>query len=176
MKQLIDSAHFTLRQLNLFLNNVSVDEYNFQLQVLSGSSIGMHVRHVIEFYQCLLNDRLSGQINYDARERNHLLETNIPFAQTSIALIQEELNRIPSNASLTLVTEQNFETVLLPIETNFCRELSYVIEHTIHHLAIIKIACISYFPAIQLDADFGVAYSTIKYRNHVHSHLPASAE
>ena len=176
MKQLIDSAHFTLRQLNLFLNNVSVDEYNFQLQVLSGSSIGMHVRHVIEFYQCLLNDRLSGQINYDARERNHNLETDIHLAKIRIALIQEELNQISSNTPLTLITEQNFDTTIFHIETNFYRELSYVIEHTIHHQAILKIACISYFPAIQLDADFGVAYSTIKYRNHVHRHLPASAE
>lgn len=171
MKQLVESAKHTLTQLSGFLEQIQSSEYQQAFPLLSDSTIGMHVRHVIEFYQCLIKGHLDGQINYDARERSLLQESNIAYAQSCIENLQHDLDMLHENKSLALYTSQNVDTSYLIIESSLFRELSYVIEHTIHHFAIIKMACIAYLPSIQLDADFGVAYSTIKYRNHVHSHL-----
>lgn len=171
MKQLVESAKHTLTQLSTFLEQIHSSEYQQAFPLLSDSTIGMHVRHVVEFYQCLLKGYLDGQINYDARERSLLQESNIAYTQRCIENVQQELDRLHENKSLALYTSQNVDSSYLIIESSLFRELSYVIEHTIHHLAIIKMACIAYLPSIQLDADFGVAYSTIKYRNDVYGHL-----
>jgi hypothetical protein len=44
------------------------------------------------------------------------------------------------------------------------RELIYNIEHTIHHLAIVKIALKAILPSLELPEHFGVAPSTIRHR------------
>jgi len=46
---------------------------------------------------------------------------------------------------------------------NYFREVVYNTEHTIHHLALIKVAIIDMKLDI-VDNDFGMAYSTIKYQ------------
>jgi hypothetical protein len=43
------------------------------------------------------------------------------------------------------------------------RELAYNIEHTIHHMAIIKQSIIEHFTYIDLPEYFGVASSTVRY-------------
>jgi len=171
MKHLLESAKHSLMQLDAFLNCIETSQYQQQLPLLSESTLGMHVRHIIEFYQCLIKGQLQGQINYDARERSLLQESNIEYARSCIKNLQIDLEMISENKSIHLITEQNNIESKLIIDSNLYRELSYVIEHTIHHFAIIKMACITYFPSILFDEDFGIAYSTINYRNRVHSHL-----
>lgn len=173
MKHLIESANHTLEQLNVFLNQIDEKEYVQKLPILFDSTVGMHVRHVIEFYQCLVKGVLNGEMDYDARERSLLQETNISYAIACIENVLIDLTMIQSNKNILLFTEQNQTEHKLSIQSNVARELSYVIEHTIHHLAIIKMSCMVTFPHIQFDKDFGVAYSTIKYRERVHSNISA---
>jgi uncharacterized damage-inducible protein DinB len=173
MKQLTDSANHTLKQLKGFLSQIEEREYVQHLPILFESTIGMHVRHIIEFYQCLVKGILQGEMDYDARERSLLQETNIQYAQACIDNLLIDLTLIQENNDIVLLTEQNQTAHKLSIQSNVARELSYVIEHTIHHFAIIKMGCMVAFPHIQFHNDFGVAYSTIKYRERVHSNVSA---
>ena len=52
----------------------------------------------------------------------------------------------------------------MDVSSSFFRELTYLIEHTIHHLAIIKIGLNEVYPAIEIPKNFGVAHSTIRYQ------------
>ncbi|TAG65626.1 MAG: DinB family protein, partial [Runella slithyformis] len=52
-------------------------------------------------------------------------------------------------------------------QTTLSRELVYIAEHAIHHLAILKIALRAHFPDIALPVHFGVAYSTVQYQNSI---------
>jgi len=49
------------------------------------------------------------------------------------------------------------------IESNYYREIAYNLEHTIHHMALIRIG-ISEVSSVLLSEDFGVASSTLKHR------------
>ena len=43
------------------------------------------------------------------------------------------------------------------------RELAYLLSHTIHHYALIRL--LAYDHGVRLDAEFGVAPSTLKHRD-----------
>ena len=51
----------------------------------------------------------------------------------------------------------------ISMESSVYREITYNIEHTVHHLAIISIAIPIHFDYINLSANFGYADSTIQY-------------
>jgi len=50
------------------------------------------------------------------------------------------------------------------VDTTFNRELLYAIEHTVHHMAIIKIGMLLNYPNVTVPENFGVAESTIQYK------------
>ncbi len=135
------------------------------LQILSGSSVGQHIRHMIEFYVCLNNSFECGEVSYDNRERRIELETNPREIKNVINTIQKELRKIDLNKKVIMTGSFSEEKpVNGKVESTIYRELAYCLEHTIHHLAIVKMAVKSDFPEIKLDNNLGVAYSTIRYK------------
>jgi hypothetical protein len=99
-------------------------------------------------------------VNYDKRARNNQIQTDTDFAIQQISSIQNNLNKPNKN----LVLQQRIEGYEMEIETNYFRELLYNFEHCIHHQALIKVGVIQH-TTIAVDANFGVARSTIEYRN-----------
>ena len=161
---LLKRANFeVLTQLHDLLGAISYEAYSCPLNLLHGSSIGQHVRHTVEFYQCLCEQAPLGFIDYDARARNVSLETDAAFAQSAIDALLQKIDQIPENQILQLQTSLGDEVVVIPTTT--MRELVYIAEHAIHHFAIIKIALREQFPQVSLPLHFGVAYSTIKYQS-----------
>ena len=80
-----------------------------------------------------------------------------------MAELMDILNQVDKpNKNLQL--QQIVDEEELLIETNYHRELLYNLEHCIHHQALIKVAIIQN-ATIAVDENFGVARSTIEYRN-----------
>lgn len=150
-----------LNQVTELVCQFNVEQYSKPLPVLSGNSVGKHIRHIIEFYQCLLNGLSCGCIDYDKRERNLLLETDTNYTQEAIKRITNYIEIIQDNS---LLLNASYGDAISTVNTSIFRELAYNIEHTIHHLAIIKIGIKTHFTAIQLPENIGVAHSTIKYQ------------
>ncbi len=166
-----DAAASVILSMNAYLNNLSDDEYTRPLEIFSGSSIGQHTRHVVEFFQCLVAQSATGVINYDKRVRNHLIETStahtIQINQALIANItQADLSKILDLA----VDYSTCEDATCNVPTNFERELVYTVEHAIHHLAMVKIGLKIAFPHVVLPDGFGVAPSTIKHQKQQYVH------
>lgn len=156
-----------INQLKDLLNQLNPNEFTESLAVLNYSSIGQHVRHTVEFFQCLMNGTLTGIVDYDSRKRNLLIETNLPFTLNTLNEIESSIaTELSLNRRLTIRVnygESGFEL----IESNFMRELVYMIEHSIHHFALIRIGIQENFRHIQIEPNFGVAYSTIKYKEEI---------
>jgi len=151
-----------LAQLKDLLNVISEHAYASPLALLHGSSVGQHVRHTLEFYQCLYEQVPLGFVDYEARNRDLCLETDPAFSATFAENIMLWLSRPIEDVSLTMMV--CFENQNQEVQTTLMRELIYMAEHAIHHFAIIKIALAEAFPKIELPSNFGVAYSTIQYR------------
>ena len=152
-----------LMSLIFVLNQLKDEDYNFPLKTLKNASIGKHLRHIVEFYGCLLFHEANNVINYDGRKRNLLLEENLKYALDYITEIIDKLELVESNKRVLLVSTYDNESITM--ESSLYRELTYNIEHTVHHLAIINIAISSHFEYVVLPEHFGYAESTIKYLN-----------
>jgi hypothetical protein len=149
----------SIKDVCALLNN---EQFTTKIEVLSSSTIGQHIRHIIEFYTCLMQGYEQGLINYDKRERNTLIESIPAYAFSTIENVQEALEKADFNKNMEVVHEI-YDTEH-HIGTTFARELYYMAEHTLHHFALIKIGFQSAFPEIKLPENFGVAASTIKHK------------
>ena len=157
---LIPSIHKSLNELIDLLNQLSQIEYSKSCPDLSNATIGEHTRHIIEMFQCLENQCDSGIVNYDNRMRNIRIQTDTLFAIENIVTIQINLDK--KNINLELL--QIIDGEEIRIASNYHRELLYNLEHCIHHQALIKVAVLQ-CETVKIDPNFGVARSTIEYRN-----------
>ncbi len=146
-----------LISLQQLLQHISSNHYSHKSNMLGSSSIGQHVRHVVEMIQCLQNGYEGGIVNYDERKRNTRIETDNIFAAN---LLKELLLTLQQpDKGLALQQAGNYEAV----QTTYNRELLYNTEHAIHHMALIKVALREMEINITAE-DFGVAASTIRYK------------
>jgi uncharacterized damage-inducible protein DinB len=174
--KLIEATQNLLSELAEVIKKTDQQDYAKPISVLSGSTIGQHIRHIIEFYDCLIKGALIGTVNYDLRERDKQIEENKFVALSKLNFISEALLQWSADKEITLAVnyDQN-NTSVENIKTNMGRELAYNIEHIVHHMAIIKIGIKASCSYIELPPNFGIASSTLKYQqqHNVHSNLSA---
>lgn len=148
-----------LLSLIVLLKSLSNDQYSRKIKHLGNASIGGHTRHIIELIQCVNKGYDSDTVDYLNRIRNLDLENSKSLALEVLLEIEKELKR--SDKNLKMVVENT--TLDCSVNTTYFREVVYNTEHTIHHLALIKVALLE----MNLDLvnhDFGMAYSTIQYQ------------
>lgn len=130
------------------------------------ASIGQHFRHVLDHFLCLESGMAAGEIDYDNRERNPRLETDLDYARATTERLIQVLNRY----DLELLSRPcivrysvgygNIAPVRLP--SVVARELAFCIGHSVHHYAIVRLLCDSV--GVEVAPEFGVAPSTLKHR------------
>jgi uncharacterized damage-inducible protein DinB len=153
----------TLQQLIDLLLQLDPGIYAHPLPILSGSSLSGHVRHITEFYLCLFNGLVNEVVDYDARKRNPLLETDNLFAIQTLEQIISYIQEVEHDQALQLKATYHAEQSLL-VPTTLYRELIYNLEHCIHHLATIRIGVSALTNQYTIPKNFGVAPSTIQHR------------
>ena len=151
-----------LGQLQEVLENLSDHQYTAPVDLLSGATIGQHVRHIVEFFQELDRGYESGTVNYDRRSRSHILEISRALAISQLMETALAVDRPDKSLELTTYVTA-IDTGQVVIRTNYFRELLYNIEHMVHHMALLRIG-IAIVSKVSLPAEFGVAASTIKFR------------
>ena len=149
-------------QLSESLKQLTDAEYSQPSKILFNATIGQHVRHIIELFLCLEKGYDEGFVNYERRKRDYRIETD---KNVAAGLLKDIFRRIErENRDIVLEAEDYGDVAeIVAIPSNYYRELAYNLEHTIHHMALIRVG-INEVSAITLPDEFGVAYSTIKYR------------
>jgi hypothetical protein len=133
------------------------------------SSIGQHYRHIIEHFQSLTRGLPGGEINYDARERNVRLQSEVTYGSIATCDVLRILKRYSDE---TLTRECDVINSVgyggdgpSMFRSNVSRELAYCAGHAIHHYAIIRLIC--HQMGVNVPEEFGFAPSTLKHRSAV---------
>jgi hypothetical protein len=130
--------------------------------IFGGQRIGAQIRHIVEFYDCLFEGIERGRVNYDARRRDPVIESDRLAAIERIRAIRE---RLLSDAFPAV----DFEVLIAPeggadadFASSLGRELQAVGSHTVHHFALIAMLLAA--AGVDVPANFGVSRATMKYR------------
>lgn len=161
--QLLEGCRHCIRQCVQLLELINQDSYTSKVEATS--SIGAHMRHILDRYYCFFEGIQSGVIDYDARKRDRSIEENIEaasFAFTSLCRRIDDLKLEEVLGQWVEVRETvHPECPLAEIPSTFDRELMGLISHSTHHLAII--ALIAKSLGYEIGNEFGKAPSTIVY-------------
>jgi hypothetical protein len=150
-----------LQALSNLLSLLNNKQYSHKIEHLGNASIGGHTRHIIELLQCAVKGHARSEVDYVNRTRNLMLELDKNLAGATIDNLKQAVH-LP-DIKMKLITEELGGTAKVSVTTTYNREIVYNTEHVIHHLALIKVALIEMNLNI-VDNNFGMAYSTIKYK------------
>lgn len=139
-----------------------------------GQRVGPHLRHVLEHYGALFEGLMehdptkSSIVDYDARSRDRMIETDPAMAQSAIEktlrLIASLQKAYPNDVDMPITAR--FATgeagaSSLTVMTSLGRELLFLESHTVHHFALL--AKYARGLGVDLGSDFGKAPATIAY-------------
>ncbi len=131
------------------------------------SAVGAHFRHVLDHYRAFLSGLATGEIDYDARERNTPLERDRALAIAAALGTIADLERMPRELADRPV-RVNLRSVAAAqgsqdwSASTVKRELQFLVSHTVHHYALIKEVLRQ--EGLEAGETFGVAPSTLAAR------------
>lgn len=166
IQQIANDNEQVLNQLLRFLESLDSIQYLNSSQD-HGSSIGAHVRHIIEHYQSALVNQST--VNYDQRKRDPNIEASVSVAKQHIELVVNALGCIKVDTAVSVICATNAELSSSKVNSSMARELVFLYSHTTHHMAIIKLLSTSM--GVTLDDSFGKAASTRAFESNVQSKL-----
>jgi len=162
---LIEANLHSLRQALTLLELMNDSAYRDAPTSLPNHKIGAHFRHILEFYECFLDGMETDYIDYDARRRDHVLQTSRTEAMARIRAIMLRLENSPALLSDHVVWVRMEDSAIGGIDPCLTsspgRELQVLASHTIHHFALIAITLTAH--GLEAPPDFGMAPSTLRY-------------
>lgn len=164
LNSLINSNISNLKAACQMLNSLTHGEFSQICRPYFDSSVGKHLRHILDHYLCFQRDVQKGTINYDRRQRDGQLETDRNHAYTVMEHVSAFLETLKQSHSAEhplnvvmcydLASPQSKVTL-----SSLGRELQFLQGHSVHHYALM--AAMLRFLGKSVDPHFGMAPSTI---------------
>ena len=165
-RMLLAALQEVLDQGLILLETADDAAYTAKLPKASNASVGTHYRHCLDHFSSLLNGLPEGIIDYDARKRDPLLETDRTTASEMTKFLKREVEKLDEaclNNPLRIRCKVSYASDEIPVlHSRVDREVMFCISHAIHHYALIGMMC--RFLEVSLPEGFGVAPSTVKHR------------
>ena len=166
-RELLQSVLETLRQGETLLGEISDAAYTHKVPMAFNASIGGHYRHCLDHFRTLLDAAVSGDLDYDHRERGTVIE-NDRFASLNATrdLIAgyENLNLFHLSRRLNVTCKTSYSsTGSQSSPSTVGREIMYAVAHAVHHYALIGVMG-GLMGLRNMPAGFGVAPSTLKHQ------------
>jgi hypothetical protein len=162
---LIDDNLAFLQQARDLVQRLSSQTFGRSGPAVHGSSVGAHLRHILDHYASLLAGWPARRIDYDARERDARTEIDREAALLRISEIMEKLAALRTAEDDTVMVKmdcgENTDPESWWVSSTLRREYQYLVSHTIHHFAIIRFILAA--QGIDPGPTFGVAPSTLRH-------------
>ncbi|MFT6925674.1 MAG: hypothetical protein ACJAZP_001263 [Psychromonas sp.] len=164
MKQLREATVEALLQVQQLVI-ASEGKYYNQPSIHSESGIGKHIRHILDHFLAFQQGLINDHIDYNSRHRDSEIENDAGLALQLIKQLIEwfkqphaELKEraVKVESEISLKQQQN-----MLFDSSLSRELCYLINHTVHHLAYAKLVAKEL--DIQVDEVIGIAPGTATY-------------
>jgi hypothetical protein len=150
-----------LDDLAVVVDSLSEAQYlDSAIPGVSGS-VGGHVRHCLDHIRALERAVETGVVDYDARERDTLVEIDRTLAWSLLLSARRRIAKVPVSVlarPVVVRTRMHAGMSAMEVLSSLEREVSFVIAHTIHHCA--TIAVLAGVTPERLPARFGLAPST----------------
>jgi len=130
LKNLQKSKRILSSLSNDVLCNTSIPPYH--------SSIGSHIRHILDFYDCILKMDSNKQIDLTARSRNKMVESNCEIADSYLNDIISRLKNFNMIMDETVEVIDDLGMGATKITYTLGALFAQANSHTIHHYAIIN--------------------------------------
>ena len=155
-----------IRQIQQLLSQLDNAAYAQPILLFKGGTLGQHFRHILDFYNCLVEGALLGQLDYSKRARNPLMETDVNVAKESFTTLLQKVEQLNDHQTIRVKTDFSVEECgeREAVQSSVGRELMYAYDHAVHHLAIIRMGIQTAFPDVQVNNRLGVAPSTVKHQ------------
>ena len=118
------------------LNSISDEQYSDTTAKPYNSSIGNHMRHVLDVFDCIFEGILVGNIDLTARKRNQLAETKTDFGIAYFDAVIKKLNALNTD-DFNRVIKMSDDLGLGKYTANYTLESALIQAHShaIHHFA-----------------------------------------
>jgi uncharacterized damage-inducible protein DinB len=163
MERTIANSIALLLQADGLLDRITPEDLRKERALLFGGTLGQHLRHIIEYYRQLLREHVTGRVSYDRRVRDPGIEQHVHAAREAIRECVGLLRMLDGDRDLVLESELPGEARMVRQCTSLLRELTYVADHGVHHLAMVRIVVEHEMPEVTVPDAMGVAAAT---RNH----------
>lgn len=150
-----------LAQGRALVATLSEADYVFSPDPSLWSSSGAHLRHVIDYVDCLLAGADARAIDYTARRRALDVETSPTAGLRELDRCIEALAKIEPRREPIAVDVRCDEGDPW-VASTLARELHFASSHTVHHFALIRLtlSCCG----VETPVEFGVSPSTLAHR------------
>ncbi|GAA4897552.1 hypothetical protein GCM10023311_22900 [Flaviramulus aquimarinus] len=138
MNIIIQSTLKTLQKSQSLLNSLTDEQLCDASVPPYHSSIGTHIRHILDFYERIFELNSENQIDLTARSRNTDVEEQCDCAKDYLDLIIDKLNAISFDMDKTVSVIDDLGLGTVEIPYTYGALLSQANSHTIHHYAIIN--------------------------------------
>ncbi len=163
---LIESVIETLQQGETLLTEISDETYTRKVPLAFNASIGGHYRHCLDHFRSLFDSAMDGDLNYDHRERDTLIEKDRYAALNATHELRESYERLDTvflMRPLAVTCKTSYATDGSQVSPSTVgREIMYSVAHAVHHYALIGV--MGGIMGLQMPPGFGVAPSTLKHQ------------
>lgn len=165
MNIVIQSSIHTLKKSEQILASLSNDQLSDQSISPYYSCVGSHIRHILDFYDCILDGLDSKNINLINRKRDELMHCNCDYALknvTRVIALLEALEEYRFNDTYKVTDDLGLGET--EIEYSLGAALAQANSHAIHHYAIINYILDRLHITVE-DTSFGYNPTTPKETN-----------
>ncbi len=166
-RQLLRDNLLLLERAEALLRDLPQDLYRSRRPELGLASIGEHFRHCLDLYRLFLDGISVGAVDYDQRAREVRIECDPEAARERLHACRAALRALDPRDSWPPLRiqadcrEENGGSPAPWCPTSTDRELLYLMQHAIHHFALIAVLLRAHgrIP----PSGFGYAPSTLRH-------------
>ncbi len=138
LKQIIDPAIANLKQAKVLFTDLPPDLYTSKSAAPYFSSIGGHMRHILDIFQCIFNGLDSKIVDLTDRKRGTIVEKDPVEGLKYLNKVISELEGISDlDPGIAVTIKDNLGMGMVEIPTTLGGGLNQAHSHAIHHFACI---------------------------------------